>query len=107
MSACSGLVPTLTFTLHWGLERQSRKTCRCLLRIGDVTTREQSPQEKAPLVHEKPRKDKAPGGTSQESSSGRYFPKHECLLGYKTGLYSQNQVSETGLQLPGLSLSKG
>jgi hypothetical protein len=43
--------PTLTFTLHWGLEGQSRKTCRCLLRIGDVTIREQSPQEKVPLLY--------------------------------------------------------
>ena len=44
--------PTLTLTVHRGLEGESRKTCRCLLRMGMVTTWEQSPQEKVPLLLE-------------------------------------------------------
>lgn len=44
--------PTLTLTVHRGCEGESRKTCRCLLRMGKVTTWEQSPQEKVPLLLE-------------------------------------------------------
>ena len=44
--------PTLTLIVHRGREAESRKTCRCLLRMGEVTTREQSPQEKVPLLLE-------------------------------------------------------
>lgn len=41
--------PTLTLTVHWGRAGQARKTCRCRRRPGEVTKREQSAQEKAPL----------------------------------------------------------
>lgn len=46
MLSCS----SLTLTVHWGREGQSRKTCRCLLKRGEVTTREQAPQEKVRLL---------------------------------------------------------
>lgn len=55
MLSCS----SLTLTVHWGREGQSRKTCRCLLKRGEVTTREQAPQEKVRLLLETRPKEKA------------------------------------------------
>lgn len=46
----AGPAPTLTLTVHWGREGQSRKTWRCLFRRGQVTTRQQAAQEKVPLL---------------------------------------------------------
>lgn len=86
--------PTLTRTAHWGRVGQSRNTCRCLLRTGEVTTREQSPQEKAPLwIGSTHRRWDVQGHKQKSLAADRRPSLSRGLLIQKAGTYSQKPSS--------------